>query len=302
MISKQDFLDMVQNQIFPILQFHQKEIKWLKILSFKRLLLFLFLSSGIFTCISFIVFGVILKDDGFYAFISVLLGIFIPILIFIYLIRFANKISNKIGKIIMPKIFSVLNLENHPITNNEYNLLDNLSRYGFLPDFDTPFIWNSLILKESYYGLLVQYIVLSLDTNKRSKSVFSGLLVSSKKICLPNSSLLILAKQLKHNLTQKELTKKYPTKSLEKGNHWKFIDYKGSQLGDEYAIYGINIRNSDQILSPEFIEGLKKIKSLYSACNILIDKNGIFIATETEYPFAITDIDLKPYGVLYDTC
>lgn len=159
-----------------------------------------------------------------------------------------------------------------------------------------------MYLKKTYYDLLAQFLGLWVDTEKRSKRVFSGCLVSSKKICLLNSSLLILDKQLKYNPTQKELTKNYPIKSLEKGLRWKVINCDNSWFSDNFTVYGINIYNSEKILA-SFYEGLKKLKSIYSVpTNILINKYGIFIAIETEdSPFPLVNMDLKAYEKLYDT-
>ncbi len=301
MISKQGFLDMIQKQIFPILSLYQREMKLLSILSFKKLIFGLFISSIIFSFIFCIIFSLTLNSDFDYL-ISVLLSIIISASIFLYLIHYSNKTSNKIGKMIMPKIFSALNVEDHPDTDKDYNFLENLSNYGFLPDFDTPFIFKSCTLKKTYYDLFAQFLGLWVDTEKRSKTVFSGCLVSSKKICLSNSSLLILDKQLKYNPTQKELTRSYPTKSLEKGRRWKVIDCDNSWFSDNFTTYGINIYNSEKIF-PSFYEGLKKLKSIYSVpISILINRYGIFIAIETEDgPFPLVNMDLKAYEKLYDT-
>lgn len=301
MISKQDFLDMIQKQIFPILSLHQREMKWLAIFSLKRLILCLYILFPVFWFVFSTILDLIFNTD-FNPVISGLLSISIYIFIVLYLIHFSNNISNKIGKIIMPKIFSALNLEDHPETDKDYNFLENLPNYGFLPYFDIPFIFKSCILKKTYYDLLAQFLGLWVDTKKRSKRVFSGCLVSSKKICLLNSSLLILDKQLKYNPTQKELTKNYPIKSLEKGLHWKVIDCDNSWFSDNFTVYGINIYNSEKILA-SFYEGLKKLKSIYSVpTNILINKYGIFIAIETEdSPFPLVNMDLKAYEKLYDT-
>ena len=244
MISKQDFLDMIQKQIFPILSLHQREMKWLAIFSLKRLILCLYILFPVFWFVFSTILDLIFNSD-FNPVISGLLSISICIFIVLYLIHFSNNISNKIGKIIMPKIFSALNLEDHPETDKDYNFLENLPNYGFLPYFDIPFIFKSCILKKTYYDLLAQFLGLWVDTKKHSKRVFSGCLVSSKKICLLNSSLLILDKQLKYNPTQKELTKNYPIKSLEKGLRWKVIDCDNSWFSDNFTVYGINIYNSE---------------------------------------------------------
>lgn len=299
MLSKKDFLDMVREQIFPILSSYQRERKWLSMLSFKKLIFFLFLSYVVLLPVFSIILGLILNSD-FDGLISSLLSVFISIFIFLYLIRCSNKINNKIGKMIMPKILSALNLVNYSNTDKDYNFLDDLSGYGVLPDFDTPFISSSFALKETYYSLLTQFLGLSVETDDRSESVFSGWLISSKKICLPNSSLLILDNRLKHNLTQKELIKGYPKKSLEKGQRWRVIDCDNAQLSNECTVYGINIHDVNQILSPRFIEGIKKIRSFYSIFNLLINKRGIFIAVKTEYPFSLMNMDLKSYEILYD--
>ena len=133
-------------------------------------------------------------------------------------------------------------------------------------------------------------------------SVFYGILVSSKKFQLFNSSLLMLDKTFKHNRKQQELISRYPTKLLGKGKHWEVISCGDSWLNSEYMIYGMNIE-TDKILVSAFVGEIKKLKSLYPVpINILINMEGIFLAIETDkYLFDLSGlINIKPYEEFYD--
>ena len=306
MISKQDFLDRVQTQIFPILSSCKWKEKLVEILSFEYLFATLPIASVVFYWVFCLIFSSILSIDFmFVKLLSVFSSIFLSVFLFFLSLYLSDKISRKIDIQVEPTVFSALNLTPLPKTSQDDKLINNLSDYGFLPIFNAYSIEQSFSLKKTYCNLSASFLELAYtDPEHIESTVFTGWLVSSKKIFWTNSSLLILDKKHEYNLSQEKVTQNYPKKSLEHGQRWELIDCNDSQLNNEYTIYGINIHDAKQIFSPKLIEGIKKIKSIYSTSNILINKNGIFIALEKQdgfIPLLDFDMELESYEKFYDT-
>ena len=301
MISKQDFLSMVQTEIFPILRQYQEKNKRDRLFT-KILSLFSFLMAILCSCL-YVCFYHNHNKLVFCIFVV------LPFVIGAWILEAYSRYCNRIKSMIRPKIFYLLGLDNNTYFDNP---LKEVSESGLVPYFNYEELADSFegikiddtfSVRDTQHSLFVQEVdnlSEERDRNRKQKrrNVFSGIIIEGKQLCPKNFSLLILDKK------NEKVELKFGPTSPKIKIQWQKVENKF--LNKDFSFYTDNPELRGKHLTPSLLSIIEKLKSENGEpLNILFHNGKIFLAISTkrdlfEYINWEDFSDIEPYVQLYD--